>query len=559
MYTKYSGLIAVALAVALMMTIAAPAMAAPPWLRDGEDQLPPGLSRGGIDALQRHQERWETMNAEMEENSLRQMERVLGFEDMDEATWALPYVARTALGGLMVGRGAGNFAPNSPMKRAEVITVAVRMLGEVERTEPLLFRLDGVEWSEGWLEIGAALDLYDNEENFRPNAAAQRQWVASVLISVLEAAGFDLDDEEEADLRDFNDYPAIADAHYEDLALAVGMGIFSGYPNGTIRSRAPITRAEFATVLGEMGDLLDIDLPASDRPIGDSISGVLIGIDEEEESLEVSVTGEERVFDLAGDVEVWLKLFDMDWTRVNLEDLLEGDVVQLWFDDEDRIEYIFARGEYVEIEASFVDMEFPDEDEGYIDVVVDSEEEKSSFVVRESSLVQYEFSPYGGDAVTLRVRGDVAREVTIEPSEEYPAHFGLLHSSDIGEGGFTLDLLIAGEDDPVIFSGDPEDVAISGDFELDDLIPGYEIELRTDGEGGAVVVIWVYAHRGEIAGEFKSIEDGVLVIDFEGTEIEFIVDDDDTVLPEGWPPEQGTEISVKFDGYFALEVTLMSD
>ncbi len=488
---------AMALATALVFAALVPVQAAPFWAgEEDEGFVPPGLAGPGGDALERHRERLEARLAELEGRALENMQRLFGFDDMDEAVWALPYVARVRLANLMVGRGPDTFAPNQPVKRAEVITVAVRMLDEAEAdvAADLAFGVNGVEWAEDWLAIGAALDLYDNDANFRPNAAAQREWVAHVLVRVLEAAEYDFGDVDEADLIEFVDHPSISAEYWDDLALAVGLKIFTGYPNGTLQPRGPITRAEFAAVLARMENLLDIDLELEDDLAGlFSVEGVIVAI--QTDSITVAVDGDEEnedepTYDLDEDTEVWIN----DDHIADADELAVGDAVQLWVDADGLAVYIFATVDLTPVEGTYRDMVLPGDDPGYIEIDVDVN--VYTYEIRDTTDVACDFRPQEGDPVALMVRGDRAFSVEIEPAEDFPAYRGIILAIEVENGELTLTLVIDEED--LTFAALLNEVdlylddAEIGNDDIDDIEVGYEAEVRVrvDGEDEQLEIMW---------------------------------------------------------------------
>ncbi|MBQ6263628.1 MAG: S-layer homology domain-containing protein [Clostridia bacterium] len=123
------------------------------------------------------------------------------FTDVSESAWYYSDVAGAYNMGLVNGRSATVFAPKANVTRAEIAT--------------LLSRVDGAEVD--------------------PNA--------TVSYPDVKAGGW----------------------YVPYLAWAASKGIIKGYPDGTARPNAPVTRAEIAVMLARYASLRELTLPASPR------------------------------------------------------------------------------------------------------------------------------------------------------------------------------------------------------------------------------------------------------------------------------------------------------
>lgn len=98
----------------------------------------------------------------------------------------------------------------------------------------------------------------------RPNGSISRAEVATVLFRLLK------DDVRMQNLTKDNAYSDVSDTAWYAAAVSTlsKMGVISGYPDGTFRSNAPITRAEFAAMIARF----DETAKSADTPFTD-ISG----------------------------------------------------------------------------------------------------------------------------------------------------------------------------------------------------------------------------------------------------------------------------------------------
>ncbi len=113
--------------------------------------------------------------------------------------------------------------------------------------------------SEGW--------AYVENGKFNPNKAATREeviWMLIGAIKTVELEGFDINKED--CLCDFLDQPSSWAAGR--MGIAVGNGIIQGYPDGTLKPKSNITRAEFAVIISR---LINEDTPSVFSPFWDYI------------------------------------------------------------------------------------------------------------------------------------------------------------------------------------------------------------------------------------------------------------------------------------------------
>jgi len=112
--------------------------------------------------------------------------------------------------------------------------------------------------SEGW--------AYMEGQKFSPNKPATREEVVWMLVGASKTIQSSIDLNTKADMAKFKDKPSPwAEGR---MAIAIGNGLIKGYPDGTIKAKAPITRAEFAVLLSR---LIDEKAPGGFLPFWDFI------------------------------------------------------------------------------------------------------------------------------------------------------------------------------------------------------------------------------------------------------------------------------------------------
>ena len=148
----------------------------------------------------------------------------------------------------IIGYPDGTIQPQGDITRAEVATIFFRMLTDEAREE---------NWSQtnAYNDV-AATDWYNNaistlsgmgiiegypDGSFRPDAPITRAEFTKIAVGFFDEVGNYV-------AGTYSDVPA--DAWYADfIDAAVDLGLIEGYPDGTIRPNATITRAESCTIV----------------------------------------------------------------------------------------------------------------------------------------------------------------------------------------------------------------------------------------------------------------------------------------------------------------------
>lgn len=188
------------------------------------------------------------------------------FEDMT-GHWAGEVVRRLAEKGIVRGYPDNTFRPGQAVSRAEVAVLLARALGappaaagDLERMERDL--ADGgavpawareavaVALREGWIRGEAR----DGQVLFAAGRPLSRLEAAVVLARVARSRRPDL----EPGMVVFRDAAAVPEWARDEVAWAVRAGLVQGYPDGTFRPGAPVTRAELAAMLARLLDLLGV-------------------------------------------------------------------------------------------------------------------------------------------------------------------------------------------------------------------------------------------------------------------------------------------------------------
>lgn len=190
----------------------------------------------------------------------------LAFPDV-EGHWAAPGVRRLAARGVVSGFADGTFRPESPVTRAELaklLAVALRQDDVARRLQavtPRFSDLSAAHWANGFVAVHEELGVIRGypDGTFGPERTVTRAELAVLLVRALGVA---VNVPAPVGGLPFRDRAAIPPWAAGAVAEAARRGLVSGYPDGSFRPGAPVSRAEAATaivrLLEERGGLYDL-------------------------------------------------------------------------------------------------------------------------------------------------------------------------------------------------------------------------------------------------------------------------------------------------------------
>lgn len=185
----------------------------------------------------------------------------ISFDDLGDH-WATPTVKMLAAGNYVQGMGDGTFMPEKNVTRAEFVTMAVNAL-RLETTEYAGCAADVTadQWFADAIETANANGLLDaalfTDGNFSPDIDITREDASLIIAKAAEANGAAA----EAGAVSFTDSSEISDYAQDGVAKAYAYGLLAGYPDGSFKPLATLTRAEASELLArtiEIGDRLAI-------------------------------------------------------------------------------------------------------------------------------------------------------------------------------------------------------------------------------------------------------------------------------------------------------------
>ncbi len=150
----------------------------------------------------------------------------------------------------------GNFLPENPMTRAEVAAIFARLLAAYDEsaltdTKTGFSDVAQTAWYAKYVAAVEEAGLMDGYPGrlFKPDDPISRAELAAVCVRYAQLNGVKLESKAEA-------FPDVSFWHWAKklIAKAAGAGYIEGYPDGTFKPDAAITRAEVVTMVNRMLD-----------------------------------------------------------------------------------------------------------------------------------------------------------------------------------------------------------------------------------------------------------------------------------------------------------------
>lgn len=170
--------------------------------------------------------------------------------------WAAEPIRYCVENGLFNGVSAQSFAPDASMTRAMFVTVLGRLYeksnGSLPQAEtaaafydvtPGSYYAPYVDWAA---EQGIVSGYGDGR--FGPDDPVTREQMGTIMASFLRAAGYG-DQLTPGSINNFGDAYSINGWAAEGVAVCVGCGLLSGYPDGCFYPQYQATRAQVAAIL----------------------------------------------------------------------------------------------------------------------------------------------------------------------------------------------------------------------------------------------------------------------------------------------------------------------
>ena len=171
------------------------------------------------------------------------------YSDVSASAWYADAVAYVTDKGMMEG-DSGKFMPLDKLTRSQMAQVLFNLEGKKSVNYALTFGdMNGTEWyaeAVRWAASEQIVNGYDNG-NFGPNDPITREQLVTVLYRYARYKGLDTATTEE-NLTSFADAAQVSGYAVSAMNWAVGAGVINGTDSG-LAPKATATRAEVAQIL----------------------------------------------------------------------------------------------------------------------------------------------------------------------------------------------------------------------------------------------------------------------------------------------------------------------
>lgn len=176
--------------------------------------------------------------------------RVSIYSDVSGNHWAYDAINYVTKSKYFNGYQDGTFQPSVTITRAEAVKVIVSILCRDRIYDTVSFTDVSVDdWFAPYVEAGKdLLPFTEGQRFFRPNELITREETIFALVRALRLTN-KVSFVDVGALNNFSDFKNIHPEIAPYIAMALQLSIISGYEDGTIRADAPLTRAEFATLI----------------------------------------------------------------------------------------------------------------------------------------------------------------------------------------------------------------------------------------------------------------------------------------------------------------------
>lgn len=189
----------------------------------------------------------------------------VSYKDVPAGHWAEEYVMAATERGITGGTGNGMFSPNRSVTRAMLVVMLSRMHQNVDGNAVIDGDASFPDVAEtAWCadEISWAADLglitgYANG-NFGPNDPVTRQQLVTILYRYAVAMGYDVSVGEDTNILSYTDAFSVSEYAIPAMQWACGEGIVGGYADGSLKPANQATRAQMVKILMTAMDVFEI-------------------------------------------------------------------------------------------------------------------------------------------------------------------------------------------------------------------------------------------------------------------------------------------------------------
>ena len=176
------------------------------------------------------------------------------FGDVSANHWAKSYIDKLSTARIINGSN-GMFNPNGQTKRADVTVMLVNLLGLTPEANNKFADVNASAYYAPYVGTASNYGIVNGSNGmFNPQGVISRQDTMVMIAQILKGLDLNVNADTTA-LKQFGDANKVSAYANESVAILVNSGIISGN-NGKLNPTAPVTRAEMATIMSKLYDVL---------------------------------------------------------------------------------------------------------------------------------------------------------------------------------------------------------------------------------------------------------------------------------------------------------------
>ena len=169
------------------------------------------------------------------------------FGDVPANHWAKSYIDKLSTAGIINGAN-GNFMPNGQTKRADVTIMLVNLLGLSPEVNNKFADVNPNAYYAPYVGTASSYGIVNGSNGmFNPEGIISRQDTMVMIAQILKGLNLNVNTDASS-LGQFSDLGSVSNYAQESVAILVNSGIITGN-NGKLNPKAPVTRAEMATIM----------------------------------------------------------------------------------------------------------------------------------------------------------------------------------------------------------------------------------------------------------------------------------------------------------------------
>ena len=181
---------------------------------------------------------------------------VVNFTDVNNH-WGKDYIIPLAEKGIIKGKSATTFEPDSNITRAEFLTLALNVGGITAAAGETYPDVATDAWFSNTVATAKSMGLIDvnmtADGNFYPDKNITREEMTTVIVKLYESQK---EPAPAGDVAGFSDNASFSAWTRDSIGKAVALGVVTGNPDGTFNALGNATRAEAAVIFSRLLKLL---------------------------------------------------------------------------------------------------------------------------------------------------------------------------------------------------------------------------------------------------------------------------------------------------------------